>query len=250
MHALITNDDGYEAAGLNALIEAAKHFGRVTLVAPKVEQSAKSHTLTLRGGIPVQEVSDSRVDDCFIVDGTPADCVRLGLGGLCREPVDFVLSGINHGANIGVDYYYSGTVAAAREAAFYNIRAMAFSQHYLRDQKPDWSLASELADDLIRQVCQHPYEMGTFWNVNLPCCPTGERPTEIHVVPVATPGIPLSHDRDEHNRYSYTAEYHNRPSPPMTDVSTVFEGHIAVTPIQINPTHLALMALRFRSPGQ
>src|SRR5688572_21804244 len=123
MRILITNDDGYLAHGIQVLADAARELGTVHVIAPDREQSATSHSLTLHYPLRVRPVADGGQ----VVDGTPTDCVVLGLGELLSERPDFVLSGVNHGANLGDDVLYSGTVAAAMEATILGIPAIALS---------------------------------------------------------------------------------------------------------------------------
>src|SRR5271169_5113618 len=122
-HILLTNDDGYNAPGLLALAEALQDLGTIGIVAPSTEQSGAAQSLTLRQPIVCNEISDRR----WAVDGTPADCVIVALHKLLPEKPDLVISGINFGANLGENVYYSGTVGAAREAALHHIPALAMS---------------------------------------------------------------------------------------------------------------------------
>src|SRR5690625_3538011 len=123
MKLLVTNDDGYMARGIGLLSRAAARLGRVQVVAPDREQSATSHSLTMHFPLRVRRAAN----DMITVDGTPTDCVVLALGALLEERPDFVLSGVNHGANLGDDVLYSGTVAAAMEATILGIPAVALS---------------------------------------------------------------------------------------------------------------------------
>ena len=121
MRFLITNDDGFDAPGLAALYTALKELGDVDVVAPAVCHSAKGHAVNTRDGIQVERRSVEPFGEMYIAHSSPADCVRLGLRGLGLKSPDFVVAGINPGANLGVDLYYSGTVAAAREAAIMGV---------------------------------------------------------------------------------------------------------------------------------
>src|SRR6202163_1648196 len=122
-HILLTNDDGYQAEGLRALVAALKGLAAVSVVAPSQEQSGAAQSLTLRRPIVVQQIAEHE----WAVEGTPADCVIVALHKLLPEKPDMVISGINHGANLGENVYYSGTVGAAREAALHHIPAVAMS---------------------------------------------------------------------------------------------------------------------------
>src|SRR5512144_1798639 len=125
MKFLVTNDDGIEAAGLSALINAAKNIGTPVIAAPAGPQSGVSHAVTWREGVRIEE----RGEDRFAVHGTPADCTRLGLLRIVPDAT-WVLSGINHGSNLGADMYYSGTVAAVREAVLHGWPGIAVSHYY------------------------------------------------------------------------------------------------------------------------
>jgi 5'-nucleotidase len=128
MKILITNDDGVFAPGIVPLVEWARKLGEVTVVAPKVEQSGKSHAINFTSPIEIKKVDLFEGVEAYAMDSTPADCVRFGITGLKRE-YDLVLSGINRGVNLGADIIYSGTVAAIFEAAYWKTRAIAFSTY-------------------------------------------------------------------------------------------------------------------------
>ena len=143
MRLLCTNDDGILAYGLACLVEAAEPLGEITVVAPDREQSATSHSLTLHHPIRPIERGERR----FQVDGTPTDCVMLAVEALMPERPDFVLSGINHGQNMGEDVLYSGTVAAAIEGAFFGITSIACSLEY--NEHANFARAAEISRHVI-----------------------------------------------------------------------------------------------------
>jgi 5'-nucleotidase len=172
---LITNDDGYESAGLLALVEAVKDLGNVTVVAPATEKSACGHSLTLTK--PLRFIS---VDDDFykLDDGTPSDCVYLALHSIFENiKPDIVLSGINKGSNLGEDVTYSGTAAGAMEAVLQGVPAIAFSQVYTRyDTKSiefDFENAKKVARELTKKALDGGFPLGErkFLNVNIPDTP-------------------------------------------------------------------------------
>jgi 5'-nucleotidase len=168
MHFLITNDDGILAPGIALLAEASQEVGRATVVAPDREQSGTSHSLTLHR--PLRPAR--RPDGAFQVDGTPTDCVLLALGALMEERPDFVLSGVNHGPNMGEDVLYSGTVSAAMEAVTLGVPgvAISFAGH---DPELMKTYRSSLTA-LIRQVIATEYPPAMILNVNLPNLPANE----------------------------------------------------------------------------
>lgn len=158
---LLTNDDGIDAPGLSALHQAMA--GRGVIVAPLQHHSGCSHQVTTHRPLQVEQ----RTPIKFAVDGTPVDCVRMAVNQL-YPALEFVLSGINAGGNLGADVYVSGTVAAVREAALHRIPGIAIS-HYIRQRRPiNWKRATALATQVIDKLLQHPLEPGSFWNVNLP----------------------------------------------------------------------------------
>src|SRR5438105_2407602 len=149
MRFLITNDDGFLAVGIRTLANAARSIGTAEIVAPDREQSATSHSLTLHNPLRVRDVDDTT----RVVDGTPTDCVLLALGELLRERPDFVLSGINHGPNLGDDVLYSGTVAAAMEATILGVPSIALSYAGNDPENlPAWErVITELLEKLVKR---------------------------------------------------------------------------------------------------
>ena len=165
MRFLVTNDDGYLAPGIGVLTRVAERLGDVQVVAPDREQSATSHSLTMHRPLRVRQVEPR----AHVVDGTPTDCVALALGAILDAPPDVVLSGINHGPNLGDDVLYSGTVAAAMEATILGIPAVAFSWAAGDPDPPlddDWIA---LLEGLLRQVVERDgFPEETLLNLNLP----------------------------------------------------------------------------------
>ncbi len=162
MNCILTNDDGVDAPGLRALSEVLD--GDTVIVAPSGPLSGCSHRVTTHEG-PIRVNQLRR--GVYAVEGTPADCARLGLRHFHRG-ADAVLSGINPGGNLGADLYLSGTVAAAREAAFLGVRGIALS-HYVKPGLPiDWSRASRWARRVIDELLSRDDHDGAFFNVNLP----------------------------------------------------------------------------------
>jgi len=161
---LITNDDGIQSPGLRALADALRDLGRVVVVAPDRERSAISHALTLHA--PLRAVAHA--PDWWAIDGTPTDCVNLGIHGLLKETPDLVVSGINLGANLGDDLTYSGTVAAAMEATLMGVPAMAVSLAGESFHAEDFVWGGPWAANLASMVMSRGLPADTFLNVNLP----------------------------------------------------------------------------------
>lgn len=239
MRILVTNDDGYLAVGIKVLAEAARALGEVQVIAPDREQSATSHSLTLHYPLRARRTPD-QVD---VVDGTPTDCVALGLGALCGEPPDYVLSGVNHGANLGDDVLYSGTVAAAMEATILGIRAVAIS--YTGPEPTQIEGWSDTLVELLRQLLERddfPHE--TLLNVNLPPIP----PAEIKGVRVTTLGRrayvgSLTRALDPNGReYFWIGGGESKWwGGPEVDFRAVHSGYISVTPLHLDLTNYKLL---------
>src|SRR5436190_6597989 len=163
MKILLTNDDGIDALGLAALADAAQTLGQLTWIAPHTHQSGCGHRVTTDGPIRLFRKDENR----WAIDGTPADCVRVALFGLAKD-VDWVLSGMNHGGNLGADVYISGTVAAVREAALHGKRAIAVSHYRKGNLEYDWERARRWMNRVLADVITQPLAVGQFWNVKLP----------------------------------------------------------------------------------
>lgn len=161
---LVTNDDGVRSPGIRALAAALQELGRVVVVAPDRNRSAVAHALTLEQPLRAEEIKP----EVFSVDGTPTDCVNLGIHGLLKESPDLVVSGINRGSNLGDDITYSGTVCAAMEASLMGLPAIAVSlntNHFLADEL---KLAAEFTKKLAQLVLDKGLPPDTFLNVNVP----------------------------------------------------------------------------------
>ncbi len=239
MRILVTNDDGYLATGIRTLADAARSLGDVHVVAPDREQSATSHSLTLHHPLRARKAGDG----VQVIDGTPTDCVMLGVGELLEHKPDFVLSGVNHGANLGDDVLYSGTVAAAMEATILGIPAIAFS-FAGRDpeQIPAWQ---ETLQGLLSQLLtRDPYPAETLLNVNLPAIP----PSEVKGVRVTTLGRrayvgSLTRANDPNGReYFWIGGGESKWwGSDDSDFRAVHDGYISVTPLHLDLTNYKLL---------
>ncbi len=230
---IVTNDDGIDAPGLQALVEAIglavpKGITHPALiVAPRDHQSGCGHQVTTDRPIVV----DQRTPQAFAVAGTPVDCVRLGLSQFCPE-AKLVLSGINAGANLGVDAYISGTVAAVREAAFHRIAGIAISQYRHGDRPINWQQASRWTADVVDKLLLLPIEPNSFWNVNLPhLLPDDPDPAMVFCQPSMHP-LPVNY-RYYGGQYHYAGKYQDRERRAGTDVDVCFSGAIAITQIRL-----------------
>ena len=164
---LITNDDGIDSDGLIRLAKVAMEFGEVWVVAPHSQRSAMSHSITLRHSIEAWEV-DFPVPGirAYACDGTPADCVRIGVLNIVPGKPDHVFSGINYGYNVGSDLQYSATAGAAFEASFQKIHTIAFSE----DADEMHEVTDEYIKDIMGDLLDKPLEINQIWNVNFPSC--------------------------------------------------------------------------------
>lgn len=230
---LITNDDGYDAPGLAALVAAAEPLGRVVVAAPDQEQSGSAHALTLARPLRVRKVGDDR----YRIDGTPTDCVHLAVDKLCDRVPDLVLSGINRGLNVGDDITYSGTVAGALEGALLRIPAMAISAGSPPEGAIDYEQAGTIARGVAEHVMAHGLEIGTLLNVNVPYgSPKGIRATRQGTREYRATAIER---KDPSGRpYYWIDDIDMTPTgEPDGDHTATAEGFVSITPLHINLTH-------------
>jgi 5'-nucleotidase len=225
MRLLLTNDDGIDALGLGLLAELCQELpevGELVVVAPKEEQSGVGHRVHTRGVLACQERAAGR----FALGGTPADCVRVGLRGLALE-ADWVLSGLNHGGNLGVDIHMSGTVAGAREGAILGRQAIAISQVLHMQHPPLLERMRGITRGVLRTLLARPLPAGQFYNVNLPFAPESDEPELVFCEPDPSP-----HDvryRADEGGFAYCGTFLARPRLADRDVAAVFAGKVSVS---------------------
>ena len=236
---LVTNDDGVSSAGIHALASALKPLGSVTVVAPTQEASAIGHALTLRRPLRIEDHGPG----LFAVDGTPTDCVNLGVDIILKQKPDLVVSGINKGWNLGDDVTYSGTVAGAMEGALLGIPSIAVSLK--RTGSFDFSFSAEAAATVARAVLDSPWPARTFLNLNLNTGPfKGFRVTtqarRNHVTKIATRADP----RGQAYYWIEEALDEWHADGGRSDYEAVMEGYVSVTPLQADLTdHKAIGSL-------
>lgn len=237
MRILVTNDDGIHAPGIIALAEALRGIGEVTVVAPDRERSAVGHALTLHHPLRVTELAP----DVFAVDGTPTDCVNLGIHKLLASAPDIVVSGINRGANLGDDVTYSGTVSAAMEATLMGIPAFAVSL-VTTGPGSHYGESAAFAARLVRMVLEKGLPRDTFLNVNIPDLPgeklgpamitsQGKRDYEGQIVAKTDP-------RGRSYYWIGSTEPAFR-DVEGTDYHVVMRGNISITPLHLDLTNYA-----------
>ena len=240
MRILLTNDDGVEAEGLLTLHAAVRDLGDVQIVAPDREQSGASHALTMSRPLRLRQHDTSR----FSVDGTPTDCVLLavrGVSGRLESRPELVLSGINHGSNLGDDVTYSGTVAAAMEARIFGIAALAFSLESPSEtgQPFHWETARAVARTLVGYVQSLGAHDALLINVNVPNLPLADvRGFRVARLGKRTYPGAIVERLDPHGRpYFWVGDAHPRWEPEEdTDYAAVKAGYVALTPLHLDLT--------------
>ena len=238
LRVLLTNDDGIASPGLRALARAISRVAATFVVAPEHERSAASHAITLHKPLRVTRAALDDVDvPAWATNGTPADCVVLGMLDLLAQPPDIVVSGINLGANLGMDLIYSGTVSGAVEGALFGVAAIAMSVTAFRDIH--WEPAAEFAAHLVEQVAAHGLPPDTFLNVNVPNRPAAELGgVEITRQSSRRFVSRLEKRADPRGRdyYWLTGAAAAEASPAGTDTWAIAQGCISVTPLRLSMT--------------
>ena len=237
MKILLTNDDGIHALGLSALYHALKADYDVDIVAPESEMSAVGHAITLSTPLRVQKVYKNGSFYGFAITGTPADCVKIAVQELLEKTPDIIISGINLGANVGINVLYSGTVSAATEGAFLGIKSAAVSLDTRRD--PDFRFAAQFSNKLIQYMMENDLEKETALNVNIPAVPSHE----IKGVCFTRQGTSRMEERFERrtdprgNVYYWLAgEHFVKNGKPNTDYVVLKENKVTITPIHYDLT--------------
>ncbi len=232
---LLTNDDGIDAPGIAALHQALDGFG--TIVAPLNHQSGCGHQVTTHQPISIiarqyfHGLDTTIANPHYAIAGTPADCTRIAVKHLQLD-INYVLSGINAGGNLGVDAYISGTIAAVREAAILNIPGMAISQ-YKHSQHPiNWQISTQLTRYVLDRLLPLPLPLKSFWNINLPyCTDLAIFPQLVFCEPSCDP-LPMEYQRSG-DELIYAGVYRQRDRSPGTDVDVCFNGDIAITQLKV-----------------
>ncbi|MFD1623220.1 5'/3'-nucleotidase SurE [Azospirillum griseum] len=235
---LVTNDDGIHAQGLKVLEGIARSLTEdVWVVAPEMEQSAASHSLTINRPLRLRKLDERR----FTVDGTPTDCVLLAINHVMKDArPTLVLSGVNQGSNIGEDVTYSGTIAAAMEGTLLGVPSIALSQHYEPGHPIDWSAAIAHGADVVRKALTIAWPKNVLLNVNFPACPA-DAVTGVKVVRHGKRkiGDELVERVDPRGKpYIWIGTLRGEADVTEdTDIHTVFHGGISITPIDLDLTH-------------
>ena len=232
MNILITNDDGVGALQLLPLIQWCRKMGEVTVVVPKYEQSAKSHSIEIRSAFEIRQLLLDEQTPVWTVDSTPADCVRFAVSGL-KQQFDLVISGINRGYNLGHDVMYSGTLAGASEAVAKGIPAVALSTSIKYYEK-----ASRHLDDIFDFLRHNRiFQMGSLFNINIPVDPIGFQITRQGGLSFREEFIPVGKDL----YFPGGMPLHTDGSDITRDTDAVAQGYISITPMTTDRTDLKLL---------
>lgn len=242
---LLTNDDGILAPGLVALYRQITSLGEVRVIAPDTVQSATGHGITLSSPLPIQRVKVGDVFEGISVVGRPADCVKLAVSQLLPRPPDLVISGLNAGANVGINVIYSGTVAAAIEGAFLGLPSIAVSLHLKGEASPDFARAAALARQTIEHILAAGLEPGQVATVNIPSLKPDESPAGTRIVRQCTRGWTDTYERRQDPRgrdyFWNSTVFKLGPTEDDTDVAALRERYITITPLQFDLTDRDLL---------
>ncbi len=237
LNILLTNDDGIYAEGLLALHRILDRHHRVTVVAPDRERSAVGHGITLHAPLRATQVLVNGSAKGWAVNGTPADCVKLAIIELMEERPDLVISGINPGANVGINLNYSGTVAAAKEAAVYRLQSMAVSIQ--AKQTPRYDLAAAFVARISPMVVANKLPLGTFLNINIPDLPADQ----VMGVQVSRQAADVYDEyfekrQDPRDRTYYWQGSESEPvySHQDADGAALVKKYISITPVRCDMT--------------
>jgi 5'-nucleotidase len=236
---LLANDDGYQARGLRTLAQHLQPMAEVVIVAPDRNRSGASNSLTLETPLRVERVEEN----LYYINGTPTDCVHIAVtGGLLEQPPDMLISGINHGANLGDDVLYSGTVAAAMEGRFLGIPSIAVSLVLAGGEH--FATAAALMRRLVERNATDPLPVDSILNVNVPDVPTsqlrGIRTTRLGFRHKSEPAVKAL---DPHNRpiWWIGPAGAGQDAGPGTDFHAIAAGYVSVSPIKVDLTaHAAI----------
>ena len=238
MKILLSNDDGINARGLHALHKGLQQIAEIVVVAPESEQSAVGHAITIADPLRVREISDNAKIFGYAVNGTPADCVKIGLKALLTEAPDILVSGINLGANVATNIIYSGTVSAATEGTLLGVPSIAFSLNTF--VKPDYSAAVDIAVGIVKKTAKNSLPKGTLLNVNIPAIPK-DKIKGIKVCRQSECVFQVAFDKRFDLRgidYYWQGGNMDFSEPDENaDIHALEKGYVTITPIQYDLTN-------------
>jgi 5'/3'-nucleotidase len=234
---LVCNDDGIDSKGIWVLSECLKEIAEVTVVAPRKEQSAVGHGITMQIPLRVIEYNKNGKFFGYAVEGTPADCVKMGVRNIMKEAPDLVVSVINHGSNTAINIIYSGTVSAAREAAIMDIPSIAIS--VTNHAAKEFSFAAKIAKKLALEIAGKDLPVGTLLNVNVPDVPE-EQISGIHLTKQGkSKWDDIYEQRTDpygRNYYWLTGNLLEVDTEIETDQAAIKNNYISITPIHFDLT--------------
>ena len=251
MKILLVNDDGIDAVGINSLIRALSEEHTVWTVAPDRQRSAASMAMTLETPLRAVSRQIDGAEAAYAVDGTPVDCARLALGNLVPETPDLVISGINHGPNLGSDTLYSGTCGAAQQAAVLGVQAIAMSLD--RRNPTHFETAVRVTERMIGVVKRHPLPFGMFYNVNVPDLPLNEiRGFKVTGLAMVNYNGVYERREDPLGRPYYWVPRGKLPCDPDedTDYAWIRKGCVTVTPMGFHSEKLDAVDLTDEFGGE
>ena len=247
MRILISNDDGILANGIRALIEALSPCHEIYVIAPDRERSAAGHSLTLHTPLRVEEVEPKYgAKRCWMTTGTPGDCVKLAINAILdeNEKPDLVISGINHGPNLGADILYSGTVSCAMEGAMMGYPSIATSLASLRHEYEDFKFAANFVAELLNRLDAYKIPPKTILNINIP----GLEKEDIAGISITELGSRMFTDAYEKRvdprgkvYYWMAGELINEQENDTTDIAAVRNNKISITPVTFEMTRLSII---------
>lgn len=251
MKILVTNDDGAQARGLFALVQALKHLGEIYVAAPDRQRSGTGHSITVFEPIRVMPLKMPDIKQGWIIGGTPVDCVKIAMNRLLPEPVDLVVSGINHGPNLGTDVLYSGTVSAAAEGVIMGAPSMAVSLNSFSEEH-DFHTAAEFSRQVAQLIFEQGIDRSILLNINVPALNV----EEIKGVRVSKLGVRNYDNLFEERLDPRGNTYYwmgggimEEEQEEDSDVYAVENNYISITPIQLDLTDYELIN-KFRSSSE
>lgn len=243
MKILLTNDDGFYAPGIAALHHELRNLGEVIRIAPATEQSGVGHSITFLTPLIAHRVYDQDKMLGWRVEGSPADCVKLGVTELCSWKPDLVVSGINGGLNAGINVLYSGTVAGAIEGAFFDIDSVAVSLEF--DEHANFGAAAQIAARAIADALKQESSHARLYNINIPTAATEHPSPVLSIVPMGTNRYGQAYVKrtDPKGRQYYWATNDPPPEPTEheTDLSALLAGKVTLTPLDYDLTARSAM---------
>lgn len=231
-HILLTNDDGHQAKGIRALAAAFGGLATISIVAPSKEQSGSAQSLTLRQPIVCNQIGERE----WAIDGTPADCVIVALHKLLPEKPDMVISGINHGANLGENVYYSGTVGAAREGALHRLPSVAISLCSKRTEVK-FENSARVARAAAEMILKEGLPDQVLLNVNVPEPWNGEVRFTRQSQKITRNQLTEGKDPRGRSYFWLYEQKIDKDVEPDTDYEAIFAGAVSITPLHLDPTH-------------